>query len=123
MKLVRSRAGRRRIMTIGGLPMSDGDRPAVPETAGRMTRATSAFLAALTEAQRARACFGFGDERRDWSFLPEPERAGLPIGALDDGQRRLAHELIEVGTSLPGYTKGLRDGHGARAASADAGTG
>ena len=85
--------------------MSDGDRPTVPETAGRMTRATSAFLAALTEAQRARACFGFGDERRDWSFLPEPERAGLPIGALDDSQRRLAHELIEVGTSLPGYTK------------------
>ena len=47
----------------------------------------------------------FGDERRDWSFLPSPDRDGLQIGALDDGQRRLAHELIVAGTSLPGYAK------------------
>ena len=70
-----------------------------------MAAAAAAFLAALTEAQRGRACRAFGDERRDWSFLPEPDRDGLPIGALDDGQRRLAHELIVAGTSLPGYTK------------------
>jgi hypothetical protein len=85
--------------------MSDEDRRAVPETAGRMAGAAAAFLAALTAAQRERACSAFGDERRDWSFLPVTERAGLPIGALDDGQRRLAHELIVTGTSLPGYTK------------------
>ena len=70
-----------------------------------MTAAAAAFVAALSEAQRGRACYAFGDERRDWSFLPEPDRDGLPIGALDDGQRRLAHELIVAGTSLPGYTK------------------
>ena len=70
-----------------------------------MAAAAAAFLASLSEAQRGRACFGFGDERRDWSFLPSPDRDGLPIGALDDGQRRLAHELIAAGTSLPGYTK------------------
>jgi Protein of unknown function (DUF3500) len=85
--------------------MSDGERLAVPETAGRMGRATSALLAALTAGQRERACFGFGDERREWSFLPARDRDGLPIGALDDGQRRLAHELIAAGTSMPGYTK------------------
>ena len=85
--------------------MSDGDRRAVPETAGRMAGAAAAFLAALTAAQRERACFAFGDERRDWSFLPVLERSGLPIGSLDDGQRRLAHELIATGTSLPGYAK------------------
>ena len=45
------------------------------------------------------------EERRDWSFLPAQDRNGLPIGALDDGQRRLAHQLIVTGTSLPGYTK------------------
>src|SRR6516162_779588 len=87
-------------MTIG-----DEDRLPVPETAGRMAGAAGAFLAALTDAQRGRACFGFGDERPDWSFLPSPDRDGLPIGALDDGQRRLAHELIAAGTSLPGDTK------------------
>ena len=85
--------------------MDDGDRLAAPETAKRMTDAAAAFLAALTSGQRERACFAFGDERRDWSYLPAPDRNGLPIGALDDGQRRLAHELIMSGTSMPGYTK------------------
>ena len=99
--------------------MDNGDLVAVPETAKRMAGAASAFLAALTAAQRERACFAFDsdsgsnsgsnsgseDVRRDWSFLPAPDRNGLPIGALGDGQRRLAHELIVAGTSLPGYTK------------------
>jgi hypothetical protein len=85
--------------------MSDGDRLAAPETAGRMTGAAADFLAALTVTQRERACFAFGDERRDWSFVPARDRSGLPIGALDDGQRRLAHDLIVTGTSMPGYAK------------------
>src|SRR5579859_5033437 len=87
-------------MTIG-----EGDRLAVPETAGRMAAAAAAFVGALDERQRGRACFGFGDERRSWSFLPARDRDGLPIGALDAGQRRLGHELIVTGTSLPGYAK------------------
>lgn len=81
------------------------DRALAPETVGRMTAATSAFLAALTATQREKACFPFGGERRDWSFLPALARSGLPIGALDEGQRRLAHELIVTGTSLTGYAK------------------
>jgi hypothetical protein len=85
--------------------MPSEDRLAVPETAGRMARAASAFLAALTGAQRSLVCYAFDDSRRDWSFLPWPDRSGLPIGALDDGQRGLAHELIATGTSLPGYAK------------------
>ena len=89
--------------------MDNGDQLAVPETAKRMTGAASTFLAALTAGQRERACFAFDSgsdsERRDWSFLPALERNGLPIGALDDGQRRLAHELIVTGTSLPTYTR------------------
>jgi len=77
----------------------------VPQTAERMTGAASAFLGALTAAQRERACFAFGEERRDWSFLPARDRDGLPIGALDSAQRRLAHELIVTGTSMGAYTK------------------
>jgi Protein of unknown function (DUF3500) len=86
---------------------SDTRQYAAAETASRMTAAASAFLSGLTEAQRDAACFDFGDDgqRRDWSFLPVPERSGLPIGELDDGQRKLAHELIVAGTSMPGYTK------------------
>jgi Protein of unknown function (DUF3500) len=85
--------------------MTHEDRLPAPETAGRMASATSAFLDGLTEDQRDLACFPFGDERRDWSFYPIPDRSGLPLGVLDDGQRRLAHELIVTGTSLPGYAK------------------
>jgi hypothetical protein len=70
-----------------------------------MTAAAAAWLAALTGTQREKACFAFGEERRGWSFLPARDRDGLPIGALDDDQRRLAHELIAAGTSLPGYAK------------------
>ena len=34
---------------------------------------------------------------------PGPGRTA--IGALDESQRRLGHELIVTGTSLPAYTK------------------
>lgn len=87
-------------MTIG-----DADRLPVPQTAGRMAAAAGAFVAALGDSQRGRACFPFGEARRDWSFLPSLDRDGLPLGALDGAQRRLAHELIAAGTSLPGYAK------------------
>ncbi len=70
-----------------------------------MAAAAGAFVAALTAGQRRRACLPFGEERRDWSFLPSLDRDGLPLGALDDAQRRRAHELIAAGTSLPGYAK------------------
>jgi Protein of unknown function (DUF3500) len=78
-----------------------------PQTAGLMAEAASRLLAALTDAQRDQVRFDFADEakRRDWSFLPVPERDGLRIGTLDDDQRKLAHALIVAGTSLPGYTK------------------
>ena len=87
--------------------MDDEERLAVPQTAERMAGAASAFLGALTAGQRERACYPFGsdDARREWSFLPVRERDGLPIGALDEEQRLLAHELIVTGTSMPAYTK------------------
>jgi Protein of unknown function (DUF3500) len=83
----------------------NGERLTVPETAERMTRAAVAFLGALDAEQQKQARFPFGDERRGWSYLPAVDRDGLPIGALDSGQRRLAHELIVTGTSMGAYTK------------------
>jgi hypothetical protein len=72
-----------------------------------MADAASRLLAALTDVQRDKIRFDFADEaqRRDWSFLPVPERDGLQIGSLDEAQRKLAHELIVSGTSMPGYAK------------------
>jgi hypothetical protein len=85
--------------------MENGERLTTTATAERMAGAASAFLGALTEEQRKQACYGFGDERRSWSYLPARDRDGLPIGALDAEQRKLGHELIVTGTSMPAYTK------------------
>lgn len=85
----------------------DEQASAAPEAARAMAGAAERFLAALSGAQRDMAGFAFDDEerRRDWSFLPAMRRDGLPIGALDDAQRKLAHELVVAGTSMPGYAK------------------
>jgi hypothetical protein len=85
--------------------MENGERLTTTATAERMAGAASAFLGALTEEQRKQACYGFGDERRSWSYLPARDRDGLPIGVLDAEQRKLGHELIVTGTSMPAYTK------------------
>jgi hypothetical protein len=81
--------------------------PGAPETARAMADVATRFLTALTGEQRDMVSFDFTDEaqRRDWSFLPARQRDGLPIGVLDDAQRKLAHELIVAGTSVPGYVK------------------
>jgi Protein of unknown function (DUF3500) len=77
------------------------------DTADRMAAAATQFLASLDDGQRATAACDFADEekRRDWSFLPVPERPGLYLGLLDDTSRKLAHELIVASTSMRGYAK------------------
>src|SRR5215472_2258811 len=64
-----------------------------PETAGRMAAAAVAFGAGLDEAQRYVLYndFELDGTRREWSYLPEPARAGLAIGSLADAQRKFAH--------------------------------
>jgi hypothetical protein len=90
-----------------GVGAVDESSPGAPQTARAMAAAAMRFLETLTGAQRDMVGCDFADEerRRDWSFLPVRERDGLPIGALDDAQRKLAHELIVAGTSIPGYAK------------------
>ena len=78
-----------------------------PETAERMAAAAAAFTGALDEAQRSvlNTDFDRDGARREWSYLPEPARDGLAIGALSDPQRKLAHRLIAASVSMPGYAK------------------
>jgi hypothetical protein len=72
-----------------------------------MAAAAAAFAGALDEKQGR---VGLSElevdgARREWSYLPELVRPGLPLSALDDAQRKLAHELIAASTSMPGYAK------------------
>src|SRR5262249_60706836 len=72
-----------------------------------MAAAAAALGGALDETQRYVLYndFDLDGARREWSYLPEPARAGLAIGSLADAQRKFAHRLIAASVSMPGYAK------------------
>ncbi|HVT69563.1 MAG TPA: DUF3500 domain-containing protein [Trebonia sp.] len=81
-----------------------------PEVTARMTAAARALLSAVTGEARTVLNPGFDDfdlesPRRLWTYLPVTDRPGLPLRALSDAQRKLAHELILASVSMEGYSK------------------
>jgi hypothetical protein len=67
-----------------------------------MTRAATAFLAALDPERRARASAPFdAPDRRTFTYLPR-SRPGLSLADMSDAQRALAIELLAAGLSDPG---------------------
>lgn len=81
-------------------------RPAVAdETGSAMADAAGRFLAALDDAQRAKASFAFeSPERTNWHWIPR-ERQGVPIKAMNPEQRALAFGLLNTGLSTAGAIK------------------
>jgi hypothetical protein len=74
---------------------SVSDTSALPGTA-------RTFLATLNERQRAAASFPFDDpERTRWVYVPQ-RRTGIPLRAMDAGQRAAAFELLGTGLSERG---------------------
>ena len=70
-----------------------------------MTRAASAFLAALDAVQRDSAQFDFADaERMNWHFIPRARR-GIAFKTMTPQQRELARALLQTGLSQRGYLK------------------
>jgi hypothetical protein len=60
------------------------------------------FLSTLDESQRAVASFPFDDpERTRWTYVPE-RRTGIPLQAMDAGQRAAAFALVGTGLSERG---------------------
>jgi hypothetical protein len=73
------------------------DSSALPVTAG-------SFLSRLHASQRAAASFRFNDpERTRWAYVPQ-RRAGIPLKAMDAGQREAAFGLLGTGLSQRGTT-------------------
>lgn len=71
-----------------------------------MTERATAFLAALSDSQRAVATFPFDTtERFRWAFIPNEmfPRTGLTLKAMSESQRELAHALLKTGLSQRGY--------------------
>jgi len=69
-----------------------------------MVAAADSFLGSLSPDERRQASFPFDSEERfRWHFIPNFPRNGLPIKAMTEPQRRLAHELLRAGLSQRGY--------------------
>jgi hypothetical protein len=76
-------------------------------SASVMTDAAEAFLASLTQQQRAQAVFQFqSDERFNWHYIPK-ERKGLALREMTPEQKQLAHALLAAGLSQQGYIKAV----------------
>jgi len=85
---------------------TDHRRGAEPATAPiSMADAAMQFAASLDAAQRERATFHVdAATRKDWHYVPR-ERPGLPMGALDEAQRKALHALLESALSDEGVRK------------------
>lgn len=77
---------------------------AARETAERMARAASDFLASLSVEQRERANLPFEREGRrvEWHYTPMMQ-TGLTLQEMEPGQQRVAHRLVATGLSVGGY--------------------
>lgn len=80
-----------------------------PVAIKRMLFATWALLDSLRPELKAQAFIpDMADPRRiDWDFIPKPDRAGIPMHALDRHQKVLAHALLKSGLSMRGYSQAL----------------
>jgi len=97
----------RSIATMGAPLLLIAAALALPDRAadGAARAAAGRFVAALAPASREQATLPFDDARRfDWHFIPR-ERGGLPLGAMAEGERRAAHELLRALLSPRGYLR------------------
>jgi hypothetical protein len=83
-----------------------------PVTKGMVTakvvEAANAFLATLSDAERAKCTFGFtSTQRTGWSNLPTGifQRNGLRFGDMTPPQRQAALRLVAAALSREGYQK------------------
>jgi hypothetical protein len=77
-------------------------------SAATMAKAATQLLDSLSAEQRGRAVQAFNsDDRLRWHFIPNETfpRKGLMIKDMNEGQRRLAHDLLHTGLSARGYNK------------------
>ena len=77
-------------------------------SASSMANAANKFLASLTPEQKQQATFAFdSEELTRWHYVPAQQfpRNGLPIRAMNETQRGLAHDLMKTGLSQRGYTQ------------------
>lgn len=75
-------------------------------TGANMTQAAKAYLATLTDEQKAISLMEYDTPQRvGWHFIPKAERKGLQIRDMNQAQRNAALELLNAALSQVGYDK------------------
>lgn len=75
-------------------------------TGANMTQAAKAYLATLTEEQKAISLMEYDTPQRvGWHFIPKDQRKGLQIKDMNQAQRKAAFELLKTALSQVGYDK------------------
>src|SRR5688500_8444527 len=86
--------------------MAAGAILSAQRAAAGMSTAATRFLASLTPEQRKQTIFTLeSEERVRFNFIPEEAfpRQGLPLRAMTEAQRTLAHDLLKTALSERGY--------------------
>src|SRR5579871_1484076 len=82
---------------------------AISSSASAVVSAANAFLASLSDSQRAKEVFRYDDEKQRvrWSNLPVTfvPRSGLSLGELTEPQKAAAMDLLASALSERGYRK------------------
>ena len=103
-----SKSASRRLVLVFALlcPLVLGVMASTKRSASAMVAAGSRFLAALSPDQRQQVSLPFdSDERFRFNYIPDEQfaRQGLPLKAMTEPQRKLAHDLLRTGLSQRGY--------------------
>src|SRR5687767_9719917 len=92
------------VLAVFGAVVASAQR--TPTAAAAMTTAATRFLEALDAEQRKLATYPLeSDEYLRWNFIPTEAfpRNGVNLGAMNETQRKLAHDLLRSGLSVRGY--------------------
>ena len=94
------------LAVVLGAALAFGVAVSAQRASASMATAAGNFLGSLTPEQRTQATFPLESaERLRWNFIPDEmfPRNGLPLKAMTEPQRKLAHELLRSGLSERGY--------------------
>src|SRR5688572_12190474 len=94
------------VMVLGVFGAVVASAQRTPAAAAAMTTAATRFLEALDAEQRKQATYPLeSDEYLRWNFIPTEAfpRNGVTLGAMNETQRKLAHDLLRSGLSVRGY--------------------
>jgi len=99
-------------LAFGLAQRASPSKPAPPAAnvgaTAKVVEAANAFLATLSDAERAKTTFGFASaQRTGWSNLPSGifQRNGLRFGDITSRQREAALALVAAALSQSGYRK------------------